>query len=89
MSNFSRVRLVPYVFKRENTRIAYFPNDVSYLSSVQGCSDLGSTQRKSHVPRVGSGDGVHGQTTSLVGSSGEGSFGVNLDSGTHLEVAGL
>ena len=38
---------------------------------------------------VGGGDGVHGKTTSLVGGSGKGSLGVNVDGGGHLENIGL
>ena len=37
---------------------------------------------------VGGGDGVHGQTTSLVGGGGEGGLGVNIDGGAHLDGGG-
>lgn len=52
----------------------------SYLRSVKGGSDFGSTKGKTHVSRVSSSDGVHGKTTSLVGGSGKSSLGISIDS---------
>ena len=60
----------------------------TYLRAVEGGTDLGGTEGKAHVAGVGGGDGVHGQTTSLVGGGGEGGLGVNIDGGAHLDGGG-
>ena len=60
----------------------------TYLGAVEGGTDLGGTEGKTHVAGVGGGDGVHGQTTSLVGGGGEGGLGVNIDGGAHLDGGG-
>ena len=60
----------------------------TYLGAVKGGTDLGGTEGKAHVAGVGGGDGVHGQTTSLVGGGGEGGLGVNIDGGAHLDGGG-
>ena len=60
----------------------------TYLGAVEGGTDLGGTEGKTHVAGVGGGDGVHGQTTSLVGGGGEGGLGVNIDGGAHLHGGG-
>ena len=62
----------------------------SYLWFLKSSSDLGSSQRKSHVSGVGSSDGVHSKTTSLVGGGGKSSLGVNISdrntrSSTHFD----
>ena len=57
----------------------------THLGAVEGGTDLGGTEGKTHVAGVGGGDGVHGQTTGLVGGSGEGGLGVNIDGGGHLD----
>ena len=60
----------------------------TYLGAVEGGTDLGGAEGKAHVAGVGGGDGVHGQTTSLVGGGGEGGLGVNIDGGAHLDGGG-
>jgi hypothetical protein len=50
----------------------------TYLSSVKGSSDLSSTKGKSHVSRMCSSDGVHGNSTSLVSSLCKCSLGVDI-----------
>jgi len=56
---------------------------VAHLRSVEDSSDLGGSERKSHVTRMGSCNGVHGKTTGLVGGGGKGCLGV--DSGRHIK----
>mmetsp|Transcript_10183 Transcript_10183/g.28581 ORF Transcript_10183/g.28581 Transcript_10183/m.28581 type:complete len:741 (+) Transcript_10183:131-2353(+) len=61
---------------------------VGHLGAVEGGTDLGGTEGKAHVAGVGGGDGVHGQTTGLVGGGGEGGLGVNIDGSAHLDGGG-
>ena len=50
------------------------------LSSVKGSSNFSSSKRKSHVPRVSSGNRVHSKSTSLVSSLCKGCLGVYVNS---------
>jgi hypothetical protein len=61
----------------------------SYLRSPQDGSDFGSAQWETHVTRVSGGNGIHGQTTSLIGSSGQSSGLVGVDGSAHLENIAL
>mmetsp|Transcript_18439 Transcript_18439/g.41040 ORF Transcript_18439/g.41040 Transcript_18439/m.41040 type:complete len:735 (-) Transcript_18439:56-2260(-) len=78
------------VSSRENETVTVDPGRVAgvvlHLAAVKNRSNLGTSERKSHVATVGSGDGVHGQTTCLVGGSGEGRGLVDLRGGLrHLQ----
>ena len=53
---------------------------VLHLGSVKGSSNFGGSERKTHVSRVGGGNGVHGKTTGFIGSGGKSSLGVSIDS---------
>lgn len=58
---------------------------VTYLRSVKNGTNLGSTQRKTHVTRVSSSNRVHGQTTRFICSGGESRHFVSFNGGAHLE----
>mmetsp|Transcript_24619 Transcript_24619/g.38027 ORF Transcript_24619/g.38027 Transcript_24619/m.38027 type:complete len:530 (+) Transcript_24619:759-2348(+) len=62
---------------------------VGHLASVKGGSNLTTSEGKTHVTRVSGSNGVHGQTTSLIGSGGERSEVGGLSSGAHLKAGGL
>mmetsp|Transcript_15804 Transcript_15804/g.26688 ORF Transcript_15804/g.26688 Transcript_15804/m.26688 type:complete len:467 (-) Transcript_15804:73-1473(-) len=62
---------------------------VLHLRSVKNSSNFGTSKGKTHVSRVGGGNGVHGKTTGFVGSGGKSSLGVNLSGSIgHLEWRG-
>mmetsp|Transcript_1811 Transcript_1811/g.4526 ORF Transcript_1811/g.4526 Transcript_1811/m.4526 type:complete len:463 (-) Transcript_1811:145-1533(-) len=63
---------------------------VLHLRSVKGGTNLGASKRKTHVSRVSGGNGVHGKTTGLVGSGGEGGHLVDLSGSLgHLQGGSL
>jgi hypothetical protein len=78
---------------RTNSRlqvlIVFDEKEKTHLGPVKTSSNLGAPKRKTHVSRVGSSNGVHGKTTSLVGSSKESRLGVNINRGGHLEWSSL
>mmetsp|Transcript_7983 Transcript_7983/g.17171 ORF Transcript_7983/g.17171 Transcript_7983/m.17171 type:complete len:342 (-) Transcript_7983:24-1049(-) len=53
---------------------------VLHLGSVKTGSNFGGSKRKTHVSRVGSGNGIHGKTTGFIGSGLKGRLGVGIDS---------
>jgi len=69
----------------ENEAIAVHPlgvlGIVFHLRSVKRSSNLSTSERKTHVTRVGRGNGVHCETTCLVSGGGEGSHLINLGGG--------
>ena len=52
----------------------------AYLRSVKNGSNFGASKGKTHVSRVGGGNGVHGKTTSFIGGGGKSGLGVGIDS---------
>ena len=64
-------------------------NHESYLGAVKDRSNLSTSKRKTHVSGVSGGNGVHGKTTSFVGSSGKSGHLVSLGGGAHLKAGGL
>jgi len=62
---------------------------VLHLRSVKNGSNFGASKGKTHVSRVGGGNGVHGKTTGFVGGGGKSSLSVNLSGSIgHLEWGG-
>ena len=57
---------------------------ITYSRSVKGSTDLGGSERKSHVSGVSSGNGVHGKTTGLVSGLCKGGSGVDISGSAHL-----
>mmetsp|Transcript_23944 Transcript_23944/g.33622 ORF Transcript_23944/g.33622 Transcript_23944/m.33622 type:complete len:524 (-) Transcript_23944:156-1727(-) len=58
---------------------------VAHLGSVKNGTNFSSSKRKTHVTRVGSGNGVHSKTTSLVSGCGKSGLLVNIDGSAHPE----
>mmetsp|Transcript_13216 Transcript_13216/g.27334 ORF Transcript_13216/g.27334 Transcript_13216/m.27334 type:complete len:530 (+) Transcript_13216:643-2232(+) len=61
---------------------------VLHLGSVKGSSNFGGSKRKTHVSRVGGGNGVHGKSTGFIGGGGKSGLGVGIDSSA-LQESGL
>jgi hypothetical protein len=62
---------------------------VGHLRSVQDSTNLSTSKRKTHVTRVSSGNGVHGQTTSFIGSSLKCGLGIHTELSAHLQGSAL
>jgi hypothetical protein len=59
------------------------PTIETYLGSIKDGSNLGGSERKTHVTGMSGGDGVHGNTTSLVGGGGKGGLGLGINGSAH------
>mmetsp|Transcript_830 Transcript_830/g.1761 ORF Transcript_830/g.1761 Transcript_830/m.1761 type:complete len:573 (+) Transcript_830:660-2378(+) len=79
-----RVKEHGSVSGRKDESITVDPGRVSgvvlHFLSVKSGSNLGGSKRKTHVSRVGSGNGVHGKTTGFIRRGLKGSLGVSIDS---------
>ena len=77
---------------RKDESVTVDPGRVSsvvlHLGSVKGSSNFGGSKRKTHVSRVGGGNGVHGKSTGFIGGGGKSGLGVGIDSSA-LQESGL